>query len=409
MDFTPARVDENLALLRELLTCGSAVYVWSYDADGLLLDTDCPDAVLKTIFEQIGASEYMRAYAAEHRAPLMLGAPLGLMWCAAFEHHGGALYRSHLIGPVFNTETSARAIEEAFRQYPMSVEFKIRLGEVLNRLPVVSSVLMGQYGLMLHYCVTGEKLQRSDIAMQQTDPAKPQRGLKPQYVPRDRAKTYEGERALLRMVREGDLGYRQALDRARGISPGVRVNTGRPLQQALVSGVTFTSLCTRAAIEGGLSPDTAYTVGDGYIQSMLQCDNVAEMGGLINTMYADFIERVHKSRQNPQLSPLVQRCCDAIELNLESPLTLRSLAAQLGYTESYLSRRFKQEMHVNVNEYIRFARIERAKTLLDAGELSIAAIAERLQFCSGSHFAQAFESVAGCTPRQWRSKNGGKP
>ena len=406
MAFSPEQVDRNLALLGELLSCGSQVFLWSYDAEGHLLSSNCQDAVLNTIFQKIGASSYMIEYGRTHTHPLLLGAPLGLMWCAAFEYRDGVLYRSHLIGPVFNTEITRHALEEQFKQYDVAISFKIQIFEVLPTLSVLSSVLMMQYGLMLHYCVTGEKLQRSDIEMQQTSAARPGHSVPPEYVPRDRHKTYEGERALLRMVREGDLDYRKILERASQLSPGVRVNTGRPVQQALVAGVTFTSLCTRAAIEGGLSPDTAYTVGDGYIQSMLQCDNVAEMGGLINTMYADFIERVHKCRQNPQLSPLVQRCCDAIELNLESPLTLRGLAAQLGYTESYLSRRFKQELHINVNEYIRFARIERAKTLLDAGESSVAEIAARLQFCSSSHFSQVFQQVAGCTPRQWRGKSG---
>ena len=51
-------------------------------------------------------------------------------------------------------------------------------------------------------------------------------------------------------------------------------------------------------------------------------------------------------------------------------------------------------------------RIERAKTLLDAGESSVADIAARLQFCSSSHFSQVFQQVAGCTPRQWRGKSG---
>lgn len=405
MAFLPDQVDHNLSLLGELLSCGSQVFLWSYDAEGRLLASNCQDAILNTIFERIGASAYMIEFGRTHTRPLLLGAPLGLMWCAAFEYQDGSLYRSHLIGPVFNTEITQHALEEQFKQYEISVSFKIRIFNVLPTLPILSTVLMLQYGLMLHYCVTGEKLQRSDIEMQQADLANTRRSLKPEYIPRDRHKVYEGERALLRMVREGDLDYRKVLEKATQLSPGVRVSNGQPVMQALVTGVTFAALCTRAAIEGGLSPDAAYTVGDGYVQSMIQCDNVAEMGSLINTMYADFIERVHKSRQNPAISPLVRRCCDYIELHLEEPLTLAVLAKEMGYTEYYLSRRFKQEMKVNINEYVRFARIERAKTLLEASELSVAEVAARLQFCSGSHFSQVFQQVAGCTPRQWRGKN----
>lgn len=400
MHFSPQEVERNLALLQNLLECGHPVYLWSYGADGGLLSTNCQDMVLNTIFEKIGTSTYMIGYGATHTTPLLLGAPMGLLWCAAFEYQDGALYRSHLIGPVFNTEISRHALEEQFRQYDVPVSFKISILDVLPTLPVLSTVLMLQYGLMLHYCVSGEKLRRSDIELQQVDPLRSKQGFAPDPAPRDRHKIYEGERALLRMVREGDLDYRRVLENATQISPGVRVNNGQPIMQALLSGVTFTSLCTRAAIEGGLSPDAAYTVGDGYMQSMLQCDNIAEMGSLIHTMYADFVERVHKCRQNPDASPLIHRCCDLIELHLEEPLTLTGLAAQTGYTESYLSRRFKQEVGVNVNEYIRFARVERAKMMLGTTDLPVAEIAERLQFCSSSHFAQAFRQVTGQTPRQ---------
>lgn len=408
MGFSPEEVDRNLAFLGNLLECGSPVYLWSYGAGGGLLSTNCPDTILNTIFEKIGASTHMAEYGASHTTPLLLGAPMGLMWCAAFEYQNGALYRSHLIGPVFNTEVSRHVLEEQFKQFNIPISFKISILKVLPGLPVLSTVLLLEYGLMLHYCVTGEKLRRSDIEMQQADPMRPERGRSPEYVPKDRHKIYEGERALLRMVREGDLDYRNVLEKASQLSPGVRVNNGQPIMQALVTGVTFTSLCTRAAIEGGLSPDAAYTVGDGYLQSMLQCDNIAEMGSLVNTMYADFIERVHKCRQNPDVSLLIRRCCDLIELHLEEPLTLTSLAAKTGYTESYLSRRFKREVGVNVNEYIRFARVERAKMLLGATDLPISEIAERLQFCSGSHFAKSFQAVTGQTPRQWREKSGGK-
>lgn len=403
MAFSPEEIDRNLALLAELLSCGSQVYIWSYDANGQLLSTNCQDAILHTIFEKIGASRYMIEYGASNTAPLLLGAPMGLMWCAVFEHQNDALYRTHLIGPVFNTEVNLHTLEEQFKQYNVSVSFKIQILDLLPNLPVVSTVLMLQYALMMHYCVTGEKLRRSDIEMQQASQAPSRQPQK--FRTQDRHKVYEGERALLRMVREGDLDYRRVLEKATLLSPGVRVSNGQPVMQALVTGVTFTALCTRAAIEGGLSPDAAYTVGDSYVQSMMQCDNIAEMGNLINTMYADFIERVHKSRQNPELSPLIQRCCDYIELHLEEPLTLAVLAKEMGYTEFYLSRRFKQEMKVNINEYVRFARIERGKTLLEASGLSIAEIAARLQFCSGSHFSKVFQQVAGCTPRQWRDKN----
>ena len=127
-------------------------------------------------------------------------------------------------------------------------------------------------------------------------------------------------------------------------------------------------------------------------------------------LYQQELRLIDRRRQEIEknLSGVSMRDSDLIELHLEEPLTLTGLAAQTGYTESYLSRRFKQEVGVNVNEYIRFARVERAKMMLGTTDLPVAEIAERLQFCSSSHFAQAFRQVTGQTPRQWRGKNGAK-
>ena len=41
-----------------------------------------------------------------------------------------------------------------------------RFREILEQMPVVSSVLFFQYALMLHYCITGEKISRSELEFQ---------------------------------------------------------------------------------------------------------------------------------------------------------------------------------------------------------------------------------------------------
>lgn len=213
------------------------------------------------------------------------------------------------------------------------------------------------------------------------------------------------ERALLRNVREGDLNYQKALDRAGTLINGLRVHARDPVLHAILSASGFTTLCVRAAIEGGLSPENAYVVGDSYIQTLLGCKTVTDVRIVNHEMYDDFIRRVHKCRMNPNVSPQIQSCCDFIELHPEEPLPLRLLAERTGYTDYYLSRKFKRETGVHINDYIKFARIERAKILLTTTDLSVLKIAEQLQFCSGSYFAEVFQAVAGMSPQQWRAQN----
>ena len=184
------------------------------------------------------------------------------------------------------------------------------------------------------------------------------------------------------------------------------VQSRDPLRQAKTSIIVFTSLCTRAAIEGGLSPEQAYSLGDNYIQSAESSKDISELSALSNIMYDDFIHRVHDCRVNPQYSKPIQECCDYIELYVEDKLGIAELAARVGYTEYYLSRKFKEETGVSLNNYIKFAKVERAKFLLSSTDTSIQEISNRLGFCSRSYFGSTFQKIVGCSPADYREGNG---
>ncbi len=81
-------------------------------------------------------------------------------------------------------------------------------------------------------------------------------------------------------------------------------------------------------------------------------------------MYDDFIRRVHKHRTNPNLSMQIQKCVDHIEMNLDKKIVAGDLAALVGYTEYYLTHKFKEETGLSVTNYVKFAKVERAKVLL---------------------------------------------
>lgn len=404
MELSGTQQLRNFQFFQELLTCGTTIYSWLYDPSGEVLSTNSPDLVLDTIFTTTKCKEYMLDYAQKETAPLVLSAPLGLMWCAAFEHRDGALFRAWVIGPVFNTEISFVGIDQAVQRYQIPKDWRETFQVLLQGLPVVPSTLFFQYGLMLHCCATGEKLSRSDIQFQQGVAAGEQE--KPSKPQKDRHQTYMAEQALLRNIREGDLNYQNDLARAGQLSQGVQISTDTPITQAVITEAVFISLCTRAAIQGGLSPEAAYSLGDGYIQEATACKSISELRNLGHAMYEDFILRVRKARTSPELSSQIRACRDYIELHLEEDLPLELLAERAGYAPFYLSRKFKQEMNCTVGEYIRFARVERAKGLLQYSGESIHAIAARLRFCSSSYFAQTFQQVTGLTPRQWREQEG---
>ena len=117
-------------------------------------------------------------------------------------------------------------------------------------------------------------------------------------------------------------------------------------------------------------------------------------------MQDDFIQRVHRCRTS-DLSQPVRACCEYIEVHLEEKLSLSVLAQQTGYTENYLSKKFKREMASTPIEYIRNQRLEHAALLLKTTQDDVQNISERLQFCSQSYFADHFRKRFRVTPTEY--------
>lgn len=398
-------IHEKVSLLQELVACCDAISTWCYDAKGELLFSNCTDeTVLNTAFSAFGCRSILMEHTNIWNNPFLLGTSLGLVWGAALERENGALQRFWLLGPVFYATTTKGQIElgyDFYRGLELSVAWKEQFMQAAARLPVVTNVLLGRYLLMLHYCLTGQTLHYSDIVMptELLRPAKPAEPTK-----RDRYQVYAAERALLDMVRNGDLNYAEAFSNSSLLSSGVPVSGPDPLRQVKSSITVFTSLVCRAAIEGGLSPEEAYSLGDAYIQRAENARSQQELLNLPATMYDDFIHRVHRCRTNPRYSPMVQKCVDYIDLHLEQKIQAADLAAQLGYDDYYITRRFKRETGYSLTNYIKFAKIERAKVLLQSTRLTVQQIADGLGFTTRSYFIQCFKAVTGRTPTAWRAQ-----
>lgn len=394
-------ISQNIELFQELVRCGGEICTWRYDGEGNLLSSNCPDeAVLDAAFSIFGCKERMLAHCAEQGAPIMLGTEAGMIWGAAFDTREGRLYRAYVLGPVFFSDTAMREVRNGLALYQnqeVSIAWKSRFFQCLPQIPVSQHIIFSRYLLMLHYCLTGEHLHASDLLSVRSGPAAPE------HRPyKDRYRVWTAERALLQMVRNGDLNYKQAFHNSTMLSNGVPLQSGAPLRQVKTSIMVFCSIVCRAAMEGGLSPEEAYSLGDTYIQSAEDARTFDDLAAIPLVMYDDFIRRVHRCRTNPKLSEAVQKCCDYIEMNLAEKIRAADLASLSGYSEYYITRKFKAETGYFINDYIRFVKIERAKLLLQGTDLTVLEIAEQLGFATRSYFSQAFRAVTGLTPTAFR-------
>jgi AraC-like DNA-binding protein len=84
-------------------------------------------------------------------------------------------------------------------------------------------------------------------------------------------------------------------------------------------------------------------------------------------------------------------------------LSVESVADDIGFTASYITKIFKQYTGKTVIEYINEKRIESAKALLTQTTDSVAVIAEKCGFANITYFHRAFKKVVGITPSVYRN------
>lgn len=397
-------MDSQIQFFFEMMQNCYGVNGWEYDGELKVCFTNSQSPHLhRLLLLSFGRDQAILD--AKRRVPMIVSDDLGLTWgivnrCGGQEEPSGGFYA---LGPVFNKEITTQMMESMLASYDISMQNKWHLINELHRIPRVTTMVFFQQIIMLHYYVNHCKVRISDFEYD----ALARSGGDPEGadlwedVPHATPLT---ENKLLDMVRTGNLEYHSALAEAGTVSVGIRTRSADPIRQAQYSVVAFITLCTRAAIEGGLSSEIAYTLNDTYTQSVDSAQSVSQVAAVSHTMYEDLIRRVNQARRESGISRPIRICCDYIDTHPDTELTLKQLARRAGYTEGYLARKFKAEMGMPLNAYIRKARIHRAKMLVSGTKLSIHDIADQLHFCSCSYFSEAFRKETGYSPAVYREK-----
>ncbi len=391
--------EERLELFREMVLCCHNLYLWVLDIDLNCEQTNCPEeSMIKSLAERSDTRGLLLQYAQNHTKPLIITDRFGLMW-VALPRLKDPEPHVYLLGPLFAADVSDRDLESRMSSLRIPAGERSALKTILRSLPVISQSRIFEYAIMLFYCITGERILVSDLHYQESESMK---GLTPSAARKkeDVHGTYAMEQEMVRMVREGNLNYQKHMSRM-AVSGSMGKLSDRPDRQMKNAVLVCIVLFSRAAIEGGLAPEIALTLTDYYFQSVEACKSMPELQSITRTMQDDFVMRVHRARTG-SLSAPIREACDYIQLHLDEDPTLKDIAGRLGYSEYYLSHKFKQETDLTVGAYILRQKLARAEDLLAGTTLSVKEISEQLHFCTPSYFARQFKSVYGVMPSQWR-------
>jgi AraC-like DNA-binding protein len=100
------------------------------------------------------------------------------------------------------------------------------------------------------------------------------------------------------------------------------------------------------------------------------------------------------------------RVRDLIDRAYAEPLDIAALARSASVSEAYFSRSFKAAFGETPHRYLTSRRIERAKALLRAGELSVTEVCMAVGFSSLGSFSTQFKRLVGESPSTYRARDG---
>ncbi|WP_075981748.1 AraC family transcriptional regulator [Bacillus massilinigeriensis] len=208
------------------------------------------------------------------------------------------------------------------------------------------------------------------------------------------------EQRLLSSIARGELEEAEKIlnEINRLDRPILAKDTKRSLKNSLICSCT---LFTRAIINGGVDPENAYNLSDAFIQKIEETDINSELIELEYHMLYTFI-KTQKDQSKKSYQYVVNKAITYIHHEILNDLSLDKIASFLNIHPNYLSQVFKQEVGLNITEYINKKRIEDSKYFLILGSLPISDIANLFKFCNQSYYTSLFKKYCGITPKQYR-------
>ena len=167
--------------------------------------------------------------------------------------------------------------------------------------------------------------------------------------------------------------------------------------------LTAIVLTTRAAVEAGVSVETAYELSDIFMQEISEASTIEEYNKMNLLAMVTFTKLVSDVKKNKRY-PYIDACKDYIARNLRKPFKISDIGPHIGVNNSYLSKKFAETEGMTISQYITMERCSHAANLLKYSDYELSEIADYFCFTSHSHFGAQFKKIYGMTPSEYRKR-----
>ena len=131
--------------------------------------------------------------------------------------------------------------------------------------------------------------------------------------------------------------------------------------------------------------------------------NIDSVNRWFLALQAELLQAAHG--QDAELScAFIKKVQEYIHAHISSNVSLADVAEHMALSSSYLSRLFRKKTGTSFIEYVKNAKIERAKELLRSTNLKVYEICDCLGYQSLQYFTTLFKNTTGMTPLEYKQK-----
>lgn len=306
------------------------------------------------------------------------------------------------VGPFFTVQLTESDWEATFNQYDFTEQQRKTVLDYLPKVPVVSTpqafsvvrnVLLAAYdSLEIHVRVINmtaaiePELSTVDVSAYE----------ELRYSPEE---VYHHECALMELMIEGN--YEKALKKTdilfQALAPDGRID----MKEYLALFHWANSLYRKTAQDNGIPP---YLVQDLYHRMYLASENCQTYATYVSlqirmlTAYCDLC----REYSTKEYSPIIRQVVNHIRLNLSQDLDIQSIARNAGFSQTYITHKFKDEVGMSPGKFILEQRIRLAKKMLATSNKPVSEIASDVGVADWSYFSRLFKKSTGKTPSEFR-------
>lgn len=313
-------------------------------------------------------------------------------------------YGSLLLGPILMEQPSERIINEILKRNNLPLSKRSVVENAIKKITVINNARNYYICKLLTTILSCVPIVDQDSFGIQLKPDEVEEDYTLENSTEVANYNYGLERLFLSKVTSGDIETTRNLFKDQ-IKTLYFTNLGtenlRPIKN---NGITFATLLARAAINGGVEPDTALSLSDLFIRRIEDIYRYNELINVIEQMAIQFTEHVLQTSEVNHVS-VVKKVSKYIHSHLSEQIRLNDVAAYVDLSPNYFSSLFKREMGIAFADYVNEIRIKESQFLLETTDYSIIDIAVAVGFNNQNYFTTIFRKHTGTTPKQFRMKS----